>query len=70
MSDAAAAQSVIERALERVRHAGADAADCVLVESDVVEARVRDIEIDFVKQAWPRCFRSGTNVCCPVKMPN
>ena len=51
MSDAAAAQSTIERALERVRRAGADAADCVLVESDIVEARVRDTEIDTVKQA-------------------
>jgi len=54
MSDtngAGATQRTVERALEEVRRAGADAADCVLVESDVVEARVRDTEIDFVKQA-------------------
>ncbi len=50
-NDADAAQRTVERALEEVRRAGADAADCVLVESDIVEARVRDTEIDFVKQA-------------------
>ena len=47
----ALAQSVVERALEAAASAGAQATDCVLVESDVVEARVRDTEIEFVKQA-------------------
>ena len=46
--------AVIDLALESVARAGADAADCVLVESDSVEARVRDAEIDFVKQARER----------------
>jgi len=46
-----ATQRTVERALEGVKRAGADAADCVLVESDVVEARVRGSEIEFVKQA-------------------
>ena len=49
--DAAATQRTVERALEAARRAGADAADCVLAQSDVVEARVRNTEIDFVKQA-------------------
>jgi PmbA protein len=44
----------IERALERVRQAGADAADAVLIESDALESRVRGAEIDFVKQARER----------------
>jgi PmbA protein len=48
---AAAPRQVIERALERARRAGADAADAVLVESDALEARVRDREIEFVTQA-------------------
>ncbi|MDH3212103.1 MAG: TldD/PmbA family protein [Myxococcales bacterium] len=42
---------VIERALERAKRAGADAADAVLVESEALEARVRGEEIDFVTQA-------------------
>ena len=45
---------VVERALDRVRTAGADAADALLVESDAIEARVRGSEIDFVKQARER----------------
>jgi len=44
----------VQRALDRVRAAGADAADAVLVESDNLEARVRGEEIDFVKQARER----------------
>jgi PmbA protein len=47
-------RDVAARALERVRSAGADAADVLLVESDAVEARVRADEIDFVKQARER----------------
>jgi hypothetical protein len=34
-------RQVVERALERARRAGADAADALLVESDSMEARVR-----------------------------
>ena len=45
---------IAERALERTRAAGADAADAVLVEGDSLEARVRGDEIDFVKQARER----------------
>ena len=48
------AQQLVERALERARRAGADAADVVLVEGDSIEARVRDKEIDFVTQARER----------------
>ena len=44
----------VQRALDRVREAGADAADAALVESDNLEARVRGEEIDFVKQARER----------------
>jgi PmbA protein len=44
----------VERALQRARQAGSDAADAVLMESDALEARVRDAEIDFVKQARER----------------
>jgi PmbA protein len=47
-------RQVVERALERARRAGADAADALLVESDSMEARVRGDEIDFVKQARER----------------
>ena len=45
------AADLIERALARTRAAGAAAADARLVQGDSVEARVRDTEIDFVKQA-------------------
>jgi PmbA protein len=44
-------REIVERALERAKRAGADAADALLVESDTIEARVRGAEIDFVKQA-------------------
>lgn len=47
-------RDVAMRALEKARAAGADAADALLVESDSVEARVRNDEIDFVKQARER----------------
>jgi PmbA protein len=45
---------VIDRALARVRSRGAVAADAVCIESDGLEARVRDREIDFVSQARER----------------
>lgn len=45
---------VIDRALARVQRAGAAAADAVLVESEGVDARVRDRELDFVTQARER----------------
>jgi PmbA protein len=51
MSETGDAGEIVERALERVRHNGADAADALLVQSDSIEARVRGEEIDFVKQA-------------------
>ena len=44
-------RDLVERALEQVRNAGANAADVVLAESDSIEARVRGEEIDFVTQA-------------------
>ncbi len=61
-----AAADVVERAVARARQAGAAAADAVLVESDGLEARVRDREIDFVTQARERtlgirAFVSGPN---------
>ena len=49
-----AGRDVVERALEHAARAGADDADCVFVEGDALEARVRDREIDFVKQARGR----------------
>ena len=45
---------VIDQAIAAALAAGADAADAMLVESDSIEARVRDVEIDFVKQARER----------------
>lgn len=54
MSGATALPEIVERALERTRAAGADAADAVVVESDSLEARVRGDEIDFVKQSRGR----------------
>jgi len=48
------AAAVVERALSHARQVGAAAADAMLVESDGVEARVRDREIDFVSQARQR----------------
>jgi PmbA protein len=44
-------RGVVRRALDRARKAGASAADAVLVEDASLEARVRDTEVDFVKQA-------------------
>src|SRR5262245_33740192 len=46
--------SVVTRALERLRRVGADAGDALYVEADSSEARVRGAEIDFVKQARER----------------
>ena len=43
-----------QRALARAARAGAAAADSVVVEGDVLEARVRGAEIEFVKQARER----------------
>ena len=54
MSGGEAGRDIVERALDRARRAGADAADALLVESDSMEARVRGDEIDFVKQARER----------------
>jgi PmbA protein len=48
--------AIIERALARARKAGAAQADALLVRSDSREARVRDQEIEFVKQASERCL--------------
>jgi PmbA protein len=45
------ARERVAEALEQVKRAGADAADCLLVESEAFEARVRGAEVDFVKQA-------------------
>lgn len=47
-------RDVALRAVEQARKAGADAADAVLVEDESLEARVRDREIEFVKQAKER----------------
>ena len=47
-------EEAVERILAAARRAGAAAADAVFVESDGVETRVRDTEIDFVKQARER----------------
>jgi len=49
-----AMQSVVEHALEAVKHSGACQADVVLVENDDREVRVRGQEIEFVKQAQER----------------
>jgi PmbA protein len=56
MSPAAARdpRAVVAEAIDRVRAAGADAADALLVVADATEARVRGAEIDFVKQARER----------------
>jgi PmbA protein len=48
------ATAIVERALARLRRAGAHAGDALLVDSDSTEARVRGAEIDFVKQARER----------------
>ena len=44
----------VEQALASVKRAGADAADALLIEGESLEARVRDREIDYVKQARER----------------
>jgi len=54
MSPVLPAREAVERVLDRVRKAGAEAADAVVAEHDAVEVRVRDREIDFVKQARER----------------
>jgi hypothetical protein len=45
---------IAQRALAGALRAGAAAADSVVVEGDVLEARVRGEEIEFVKQARER----------------
>ena len=47
-------REAVARALAAAERAGAAAADAVVVESDSVETRVRDREIEFVKQARER----------------
>ena len=54
MSSGDLALEVVRRALAKIRGAGADAGDVMLVESDALEARVRSEEIDFVSQARER----------------
>ena len=49
-------REIVERALTLTRRAGAEAADAVLIEADAREARVRDREIDFVRQSQERCL--------------
>jgi PmbA protein len=53
-NEAGEAPEIVTRALERARACGAAAADAVLVRSESSEARVRDEEIEFVKQARQR----------------
>jgi PmbA protein len=48
------ATAVVEHALSEARRLGAAGADALFVESDGLEARVRDREIDFVSQARER----------------
>ena len=47
-------RELVARALDRLRRAGADAGDALLVASESTETRVRGAEIDFVKQARER----------------
>ena len=47
---------LIERALANARRAGAHSGDAVLVEESQASVRVREREIDFVKQARERCL--------------
>lgn len=44
-------EAVVERALQKLRSAGAASADCMLVESDSLEVRVRGEEIEHLKQS-------------------
>jgi PmbA protein len=48
------AGDVVERALSAAVRAGADAADALLVDSDELEARVRDRDVEFVKRSRER----------------
>jgi PmbA protein len=48
---AAQERALVERALQRARQAGADAADALIAASDSLETRVRGDEIDHVVQA-------------------
>ena len=68
MSGSDTGRQAVERALERARRAGADAADALLVESDSMEARVRGDEIDFVKQARERTLGIRALVRGPAGM--
>ena len=54
MSAAGEPRDLVEQALARVKRAGADAADAVLLEGDSLETRVRGREIDYVKQSRER----------------
>lgn len=54
MTGEAPAEDVVARALARVRRAGADAADALLVESDSIEVRVRGEVIETVVQSRER----------------
>jgi len=47
-------RELVARALDRLRRAGAEAGDALLVASESTETRVRGAEIDFVKQARER----------------
>ncbi len=44
-------EAVVERALQKLRSAGAASGDCMLVESDSLEVRVRGEEIEHLKQS-------------------
>ena len=57
-------EAIVERALARLRAAGAAAADCMLVEGESLDVRVRGEEIDHVTQSREkvlgvRCFVEG-----------
>lgn len=54
MKAALRAEEAVERAVRRALDVGAHSADAALSESDSFEARVREREIDFVKQARER----------------
>ena len=54
MSNGDLALEVVRRALAKIRGAGADAGDVMLIETDALEARVRREEVDFVSQARER----------------
>ena len=47
-------KSIVERALDAAKKAGAAQADVLLVQNDDREVRVRGAEIEFVKQAKER----------------